>query len=118
MTNKEHSFCYTNHCETSCMCHPTHPPRCGFGCCSCNCPYCLDIPVKTSGTGGGTHSVLGEPTKTFSKTKLLEWVRQQQKNTRVCFTHDITKLSTEILHAQLDSWNLLTEAIEAGDFDE
>ena len=74
--------------------------------------------VKVSGTGGGTHIVLGEPTKTFSKTKLLEWVRQQQKNTRVCFTKDITKLSTEILHAQLDSWNLLTEAIEAGDFDE
>jgi len=28
--------------------------------------------VKTSGTGGGTHTVLGEPTKTFSKTKISE----------------------------------------------
>ena len=107
MTNKEHSFCYTNHCETSCMCHPTHPPRCGFGCCSCNCPYCLDIPVKASGTGGGTHSVLGEPTKTFSKTKLLEWVQREQKSEYMDKNYD-----------KLECWNTLVNNIEAGVFDE
>ena len=111
MTNKEHSFCYTNHCETSCMCHPTHPPRCGFGCCSCNCPYCLDIPVKTSGTGGGTHSVLGEPTKTFSKTKLLEWVRRYEE-----YLCDF--LPEQLRLPKLDLLSELRQTIEEGDFDE
>jgi hypothetical protein len=40
---KEHSFCYKPHCKDRCICNPIYPPRCGFGCGSCNCPYCLDV---------------------------------------------------------------------------
>ena len=48
------------------------------------------------------------------KTKLLEWVRQQSKQ---CKTYlDDSHIREVRLH--LDCWNLLTEMIEAGDFDE
>ena len=52
---------------------------------------------------------------TISKTKLLEWVRQQQKDAekRMLFASRLVGLS-----ARMECWNLLIEAIEAGDFDD
>ena len=44
---------------------------------------------------------------TISKTKLLEWVRQQRAIDK---ERNITW--------RVDCWNLLTEAIEKGEFDE
>ena len=43
MIDKTHSFCYKKYCEKRCICKPVYPPRCGFGCGMCNCPYCLDM---------------------------------------------------------------------------
>jgi len=36
--------------------------------------------VKTSGTGGGTHSVLGEPTKFPNSTELINMAHREWKN--------------------------------------
>ena len=54
---------------------------------------------------------------TISKTKLLEWVRQQQKNA-TCKMGWGNYGNNIILKANLSCWNLLTEAIEEGEFDE
>ena len=74
--------------------------------------------VKVSGTGGGTHIVLGEPTKTFSKTKLLEWVRQQQANNKKWLDCSHSRVVVFIHSSQLDCWNRITKKIKTGDFDE
>ena len=44
------------------------------------------------------------------KTKILDWVRQQQK--------DVREKNREDVWSMLYCWQKLTEAIEAGDFDD
>jgi hypothetical protein len=55
---------------------------------------------------------------TISKTKLLEWVRQQQKECKK-YLDDSHIREVRFLHSsQIDCWNKLAGAIEAGGFDD
>jgi len=55
---------------------------------------------------------------TISKTKLLEWVRQQQANNKKWLDCSHSCEVVFIHSSQLDCWNRITKKIKTGDFDE